>query len=134
MLKPGDSVDSWCGVCKLISAHSIEAMVAEIPARVRCSTCNAQHRYRSYKPGEGPKAARKSKGGTGRKVRISNYQKLLTGKDMSLARPYSPADRYVLDEVVEHPNFGLGVTTTIKDGDKFEIVFEDGTKTLIHGR
>ena len=139
MLKPGDNVDSWCGACKLILAHTIESIAADGPARVSCNTCNALHKYRPHKPGEGPKRVRQRETAASgrsqpRKTRSNIYQKLLIGKDMALAKRYSPKDRYVLDDVVDHPTFGVGVTTTIKDGNKFEIVFEDGMKTLIHGR
>ena len=128
MLMPGDDVDSWCGVCKLILAHTIEAIAADTPARVHCNTCKAQHKYRPHQPSE------KSKNVRQRKARTSSYEKLLTGKDMSLAKRYSPMDSYMMDDVVDHPSFGVGVTTTIKDGDKIEVVFENGMKTLIHRR
>ena len=42
MLKPGDDVDSWCGVCKLMLAHTIEAMVGDTPARVHCNTLQSE--------------------------------------------------------------------------------------------
>ena len=139
MPKPGDTVDSWCGACKVILAHTIDAMDEDSPARVHCDTCNAKHKYRPHKPGEGPKKVRQRKaavpgGAKPRKPRASDYQKLLTGKDVSLAKRYSQTERYLLNDVVDHPTFGVGVTTTIKDGDKIEIVFESGMKTLIHGR
>ena len=128
MLRTGDDIDSWCGVCKLILAHTIEAIAADTPARVHCNTCKAQHKYRPHKP------SKNAKNGSQRKARTSSYEKRLNGKDMSRAKRYSPRDIYVLDDVVEHPSFGVGVTTTIKDGNKIEVVFENGMKTLIHGR
>ena len=138
MLKPGDDVDSWCGVCKLILAHTIEAMVDDTPARVHCNTCRAQHRYKPYEPGKAPtKTVRKGTAARRpqtRKARATQYQKLLNGQDVSLAKRYSPADSYAQGDVVEHARFGLGVTTTIKAGDKIEVVFEDGVKTLVHQR
>ena len=137
MLKPGDSVDSWCGKCKLILAHTIEALVDDTPARVHCNTCDAQHRYKPYKPGEAPKTVRKRAAAGGpktRRARPSQYEKLLNGQDMSLAKPYSPTNSYVTGDVVEHARFGVGVTTTIKAGSKIEVVFEDGVKTLVHER
>ena len=139
MLKLGDTVDSWCGACKLILAHTIDAMDADTPERVHCNTCKAKHKYRPYKPGEGPKKVRPRKAAAPgqskpRKARASDYQKLLNGKDLSLAKRYSTSNRYAVDDVVDHPSFGIGVTTTVKDGDKIEIVFETGMKTLIHGR
>ncbi len=54
MLKPGDDVDSWCGTCKRLLAHTVEAMVDDVPARVHCNTCKAQHKYKPYMPGQAP--------------------------------------------------------------------------------
>ena len=69
-----------------------------------------------------------------RKARASQYEKLLNGQDMSRAKRYSPTDSYAQGDVVEHARFGVGVTTTIKAGNKIEVVFEDGVKTLVHQR
>ena len=130
MLKPGGNVDSWCGKCKLILAHTIEAMVGDKPARVHCNTCKAQHGYKPHGPGEaggslGPKPG---------KARSSRYQMLLRGKDMALAKRYSPKDNYEPGDVVEHPSFGVGVTIAVRDGAKIEVLFDDGSKVLVHGR
>ena len=135
MLKPGDDVDSWCGKCKRILAHTIQAMVDDLPARVTCNTCKAQHKYKA----EAPKSARKRKVGDPalaptRKIRATQYQKLLSGQDISLAKRYSPKDSYLLGDVVEHASFGVGVTTIVKAGSKIDVIFEDGVKTLIHER
>jgi hypothetical protein len=137
MLRPGGNVDSWCGTCKMVLAHTIEAMVGEKPARVHCNTCKTQHGYRPHKPGESPAAARRREaGGTpapGR-GRGNRYQTLLRGKDMAQAKRYSPSNRYAPGDVVEHPNFGVGVATALKDGSKVEVVFEAGMKVLVHER
>jgi len=129
MSKPGDTIDSWCGTCKMMLAHTIEAMVGNKPARVHCNTCNAQHGYKATKPGERAAGA-KSPG----KPRISSYQKLLNGKDMAQAKPYSSKDNYAAGDVLDHPSFGVGVTTAVKDGTKIEVAFEGGVKILVHGR
>ena len=137
MLKPGDDIDSWCGSCKLLLAHTIEALVDDTPARVQCNTCKAQHRYRPHEPGKAPKTKRKrvaSAGPQTRKARASQYEKLLNGQDMSLAKRYSPTESYILGDVVEHAHFGVGVTTTVKAGNKIEVVFEDRVRTLVHER
>ena len=137
--KPGGSIDSWCGKCKLILAHTIEAMVGDKPARVHCNTCKAQHGYKPYQPGAAPRLARQREAGAGpgpqpAKPRASRYQALLKGKDMAVAKSYSSKDRYLLGDVMDHPNFGFGVATAIKDGAKIEVLFEGGSKVLVHGR
>ena len=130
MLKPGGNVDSWCGKCKLILAHTIEAMAGDKPVRVHCNTCKAQHGYKPYEPG----GAGGSKGPQPGKARASRYQMLLRGKDMALAKRYSPKDNYAPGDVVEHPSFGVGVAIAVKDGAKVEVLFDDGSKVLVHGR
>ena len=135
--KPGASIDSWCGKCKLILAHTIEAMVGDTPARVHCNTCKAQHSYKPYQPGGARQARQREAGAIGSqppKPRASRYQALLKGKDMAVAKSYSSKDRYLLGDVMEHPSFGFGVATAIKDGTKIEVLFEGGSKVLIHGR
>jgi len=104
-------------------------MVGDKPARVHCNTCKAQHSYKANKPG----TAAGTRKGTG-KPRVSKYEALLNGKDMALAKKYSPKENYSPGDVVDHPSFGVGVTTAIKDGTKIEVVFEAGMKLLIHGR
>ncbi len=135
----GGNVDSWCGPCKMMLAHTIEAVVGAQPARVHCNTCKAQHNYKGFPPGEAPKqvrakAARGGRAGGPGVAKASHYHELLKSKNMALGKRYSPKDRYVPGDVVEHPSFGIGVATAIKDGIKIEVLFEDGPKVLMHGR
>ena len=136
MLKPGGNIDGWCGKCKLVLAHTIEAMAGDKPARVHCNTCKAQHNYRPYKPGEAPPVL--EAGGTVKpravKPRATRHQTLLKGKDMALARRYSQKDNYAPGDVLDHPSFGVGVAIALKDGTKVEVLFDNGSKLLVHGR
>ena len=139
MLKPGETVDSWCGKCKLIVAHTIEAMAGKKPARVKCNTCKAKHVYKPEAPGAGSRQARKTKGSSSlepqpRRARASRYQTLLKGKDMAVAKSYSSKNKYSLGDVMQHPSFGFGVATAVKDATKVEVLFEGGSKLLIQGR
>ena len=139
MLKLGGNVDSWCTKCTLILAHTVEAMVSDKPTRVRCNTCKAQHSYRPLEPVSAARQSRERKVGAAPepragKPRASRYQGLLKGKDMTLAKRYSPQDNYAPGDVLDHPNFGVGVATALRNGTKIEVLFEDGSKVLVHGR
>ena len=125
--RPGGTVDGWCGKCKLVLAHTIEAMVGERPARVHCNTCGAQHAYKPNEPG-------KATGTQPTRTRAGRYKTLLKDSETSEAKNYSPKDRYQPGDVLEHPSFGRGVATAIKDGTKIEVLFEGGSKLLVHGR
>jgi|SRR5262245_6195639 len=129
--KLGGNIDSWCGKCKLILAHTIEAMVGDKPTRVHCNTCRSQHTYRPHAPGT---VARQPRQGDAVKGRGSRYQSLLKAKDAAVVKPYSPTNRYEEGDVLEHPTFGRGIATAVKDGTKIEVLFEIGSKTLVHGR
>jgi hypothetical protein len=138
-MMPGSTVDSWCGKCKLVLAHTIEAMVGDKPARVHCNTCKSQHAYKAHAPGR-PARQSQPEGQTppaeprAPKARMSRFQSLLKGKDMATTKSYSSKNTYSQGDVFDHPIFGLGVTTAVKDGTKIEVLFETGSKVLIHGR
>jgi hypothetical protein len=140
MLKPGGNVDSWCGKCNMMLAHTIEAMVGDKPARVHCNTCQAQHGYKPHKPGEAKGRKTRQRDGDApaaaprrTKGRANQYEKLLEGNNTQV-KPYSPKETYSTGDVLEHPTFGLGVTTVLKEGAKMEVLFKDGPKLLVHGR
>lgn len=142
--RTGGNVDAWCGKCNLLLAHTIEAMVGTTIKRVHCNTCMSQHMFRDHAPGEGGGAARSSRerstpARAGRSsaagvTRASDYENYLKGRDLSAARRYAPRETFAVGEVLEHPKFGLGVATALKDGGKFEALFADGPRVLVHGR
>ena len=125
--RPGGTIDSWCGKCKLMLAHTIEAMVGDKPARVHCNTCQSQHAYKASEPG---KTTGRTQTG---KPRQSRY-KVLLNENTDAPKSYSPKETYQPGDVLKHPSFGLGVTTAVKDATKIEVLFEGGVKLLIHGQ
>jgi hypothetical protein len=133
MAKPvvGKDIDSWCTRCKLILAHTIEAVRDGKITRVHCNTCKAQHAYRPKAPGN---TARTRSPAAGRKPADSDFDSLMRGKDPAKARRYALVERFVVNELLRHPQFGLGVVRITKDHDKIEVVFADSVRTLIHGR
>src|SRR5262245_25574499 len=98
-LKPGGTIDSWCGKCKMVLAHTIEAMVGNKPARVHCNTCNSQHAYKASAPTTRIARAGSREGDAAAeprspKVRMSRFQTLIKGKDMATAKSYSSKNTY----------------------------------------
>lgn len=49
MPRLGDDIDDHCSRCKRTTDHSILAMMDEDVLRVRCRTCNNEHKYRGKK-------------------------------------------------------------------------------------
>jgi hypothetical protein len=134
------NVDSFCGKCKLTLIHTIETMNAGVPSRVHCNTCNSQHAYRPHAPGEGPRASASKAGGARRAAststtsKASMYTELVRARDTTLAQPYSPKTKYVVDDLLVHAAYGIGVVMLLKDSTKIEVAFPNETMTLIHGR
>ena len=124
----GGNIDSWCGKCKMVLAHTIEAMVGDKVTRVLCNTCKGQHAYKASAP--------RTPGTTTRtaKPKVNKYQSLLNAADLASAKTYSPSSRYEEGDILEHHTLGRGVTTALKEGMKIEVLFESGLKTLVHGR
>ena len=52
----GDIIDDHCPKCRLLTNHSVVAIVDEAPAKVECRTCFHAHSYR-----HGKSAAKKKK-------------------------------------------------------------------------
>jgi hypothetical protein len=125
--KLGSNIDSWCGKCKMLLAHTIEAMVGDKPKRVICNTCKSQHAYRAQE-------AKTSSGPRPVKSAANKYQSALKASSAGVVKAYSPTSKYEAGDIVDHRTLGRGVTTAVKEGAKIEVLFESGLKTLIHAR
>jgi hypothetical protein len=134
----GKNVDSWCTKCRMVLAHTVEAVVNGRITRVHCNTCGGQHAYRAKPPGEAGKSAatraRRADGTRPAAKQVRDYASMVRGRDPASARPYGVTERFTDGELIRHPTFGLGVVTGLKDTNKIEVLFEDGGKTLIHRR
>jgi len=51
-LRLGDIIDDHCTRCRMITNHSVMAMVSGEPAKVQCRTCYHEHKYRHGKGGK----------------------------------------------------------------------------------
>jgi hypothetical protein len=141
MLKAGGEVDAFCTRCDLTLAHTIIAMMNGRPVKVECNTCHAVHRFRGATP-SGGSAGTGSEGVTVRtkvktraaKPEVISFDQLLSSKDMSTSRPYSPKTVFALDQVIQHPIFGTGYVSAVRDGGKIEVVFRTDIKVLVHSK
>lgn len=129
MLKVGGEVDSFCSKCELVLAHTIHAMVGPRPVKVECNTCHAVHAFRQ------PEGAARKKAPRPRADRAAvGFDELVRGKNVALAVRYTPRTTYALDQLIDHPVFGLGFVTDVKDGGKVQVTFRGDVKVLIHAR
>ncbi|MCO4760070.1 MAG: hypothetical protein KC502_01085 [Myxococcales bacterium] len=141
----GRDIDTRCTKCKAELAHTILAMVGDVPARVKCNTCGSERKYRLSKA-----AATKKAGGTATKKKTvgsrralprkdeetlarERYERLLADRDPATGTPYNAKIEAVTGLVIGHKVFGPGVIHEVM-GTKATVVFADGQRTLVVNR
>jgi hypothetical protein len=134
MIKVGGEVDALCSKCELTLAHTVIAMVGARPAKVRCNTCQGEHRYRP------PVGAATATSVVKKKAARPPREKkvLLTFEELLAAHkrppvPYSLRRRFVVDDVLDHPTFGRGFVNAVRI-DKIDVTFSAEPRVLVHGR
>jgi hypothetical protein len=134
-IKVGGDIDAWCTRCKMLLGHTILAMVGTRAARVRCNTCQGEHKYAPSGP-EPKKGSWEPKVDRDRRLAkpvVTSWEALLAKKDVSAARRYSVKERFETDDVLDHPVFGIGLVQEV-NGDKMRVAFKADTKLLVHGK
>ena len=143
-IRVGGEIDAACGKCEMNLAHTILAMVGPKVIKVKCNTCGNDHNYRGVQPlvklqsFASPKrtstGAVKSSGAAKKSAAVVvSWDEQFKGKDLTKARKYSPRETFVVDDVVDHPTFGLGLVRAIRDG-KVEVAFKQEDKILVHAK
>lgn len=143
-IRTGGEIDAYCGKCELNLAHTIIAMVGPKVVRVKCNTCGSDHQYRGEQPlvkAMSFAAPKKSSSGasaskpkaTKAPVVVVSWDEQFKGKDLTKAKKYSPRETFAVDDVVDHPTFGLGLVRAVR-GDKIEVGFKQEDKVLVHGK
>jgi len=134
MLKVGGEVDNFCTRCTMTLAHTIIAMVGGRPVKVECNTCHGVHRYRGEAPAPSSARRRGPARAAPERAVTRSFDEDLRKRNLAMARRYSPKDTYQLDQVIEHPVFGMGFVSAIRDATKVEVTFRSEVKVLVHGK
>ncbi len=128
MTRVGGEVDAFCTRCQLLLAHTVIAMVGAVPVKVECNTCRAVHRYRGASSTPRRVASRES-----RASQTVSFDELLASQS-GAPRRYAPTLLLATGDVLDHPTFGRGFVSGVKDPGKAEVTFRTGVKTLVHGK
>jgi recombinational DNA repair protein (RecF pathway) len=59
-MRLGDYIDDHCSRCKRTTDHAIVSMAGEEVLRVRCRTCDFEHKYRKNRTGKKEMTAREA--------------------------------------------------------------------------
>lgn len=140
----GDILDATCTRCRVLTNHTIVALVEGRVVRVKCNTCGSEHNYHGPKEEKTPAVRRV----TGAKERTSTpaptkkdippryheqWEAALAVKDVSKAKEYDMAGKFMKDGLVSHSSFGIGIVTMVA-GNKMDVLFKDGPKLLRCGK
>lgn len=143
-LSAGDIIDARCTRCKAVLNHRIVAMVGDKVVRVECNTCGGTHNY--YPPptpttlrsvGTGSTAAARTPSTSPRSPRREpgvadrdEWAALRPSMAIEQALPYAMGSRYKVDNLINHPVFGIGIVRQLVPPNKMQVLFEDGVKLL----
>ncbi len=127
----GQEIDSYCTKCRLDLGHLVVAVWEGAIKKVRCKICGSEHQYR--RPKSAPRDSKRH-GPTPKLSREDLWQRLVAGRDISHARQYSQDAIFALGEFLRHSLFGSGVVARVLPGGKMEVLFQQGSKILVHGR
>ena len=135
----GQEIIAYCATCKLDLRHVIVAHKggnSGAVAKLRCNTCGKIHAPR-INPESRPQggATKSPRAPTERKQVVPlevEWREQLSKFQGKPTLPYQPQKDFKLNDVIEHPQFGCGIVRALKDGNKFEVLFQREIKTLVH--
>lgn len=134
----GQEIVCYCSSCKLELRHVIVAHKSGNSgpiAKVKCNTCFKIHAFR-HTPGETKPGTAKKSVTPKEKPRVVpvavEWKEQLSKKQNAPSLPYVPTKEFKVGDVIEHTQFGCGIVKTVKDGNKFEVLFQNDVKTLVH--
>ena len=124
----GNSIESYCGKCKLNRDHTIMTMDGEAIAKVRCATCGSLHKF--CDPAV-PRKVRKPGAKTVNEEEATTASIWETGlaEAKGKERDYDMASKYRVGEVVNHIKFGKGIVLKIYV-NKCAMLFKDKERLM----
>jgi hypothetical protein len=127
-ISAGQSVESYCGKCKVNRDHTIMAMDGKTIAKVRCKTCGSIHKFRDQAV---PHKARKAGAKTIAQEQATTALIWEAGlaEARGKARDYDMAAAYRVGEVVNHSTFGKGLVLKIHI-NKCQVLFKDKERLM----
>jgi hypothetical protein len=130
-LEAGSPIDSHCQKCKELTSHTVIAMDGERVLKVQCKLCGGRHALRGApkpaSPGRSKKAVVPSKK---QDTVAKEWDKQVGSADPAGAHAYGMDKCFGKGDLIEHPQFGLGVVQSLQRPDKMEVLFQQGLKLM----
>ncbi len=137
-MRVGSDIEAICKKCGDVW-HLVIALADSRIAKVECRECGARHRYRGVKRENeavrGKPAARATSSRARALKQKQAVQKPAVMADESRPRrAFRMTDTYAVGDRVLHASFGEGVVQEVAAPTKIVVLFDVGSKTLVHGR
>ncbi|SDZ78319.1 hypothetical protein SAMN05660420_00285 [Desulfuromusa kysingii] len=126
-LSVGDPIEGRCTKCRKNTNHIVISLKDDAPEKVECQTCSRQHKYRPPTVAKKPAARKTTKP---KDADRKQWESLRPEMESAKAKPYSMTETYKLNNLIDHPSFGLGIVQRVIGSQKVEILFADGRKTM----
>lgn len=117
-----------CKKCGVERYHKVLAHVDAKTAKLECEVCHKKSTYKLKNPNAKTRASAKKIS-----VVVKEWETFKDKVEAAKATPYRMDQKFQMDSVINHPHFGLGYIKTAEP-NKITVVFEIGTKALIHNR
>jgi len=137
----GENIDAYCLKCKLLLAHVILFKVDGAVSRVKCKTCNAEHKYRGTLPGAKKAAATRTSGvvrakkPVTAKATVNDAPREWDRKSRNMPpgtsiRDYSIKESFKVNQVINHPSFGVGFVEKVASDKSIFVLFNDSVRLM----
>jgi hypothetical protein len=132
--KVGGDTLSFCTKCRMELAHVIVSMVDGKPSKVQCKTCKGFHKYKTSGNSTPVKRTGTRTAAPKQVIRVAEvWEQKMSQKSKADVTSYATNRKFAVGEVVQHPNFGLGIVEEVRTATKMAVLFREGEKILVHG-
>jgi len=132
-VRVGGDIEAICKKCGEVW-HVVIALADRRIAKVECRECGARHRYRGIKGEIGAVRRKPAARATSSRTRSGKKKQAVTADESRPRRDFRMSDTYEVGDRILHASFGEGVVQEVAARTKIVVLFDVGSKTLVHGR
>ncbi len=132
-MRVGSDIEAICRKCGDVW-HVVIALADRRIANVECRECGARHRYRGVKGETGAARGKPATRATSSRTRGGKKKPVVEADESRPRRDFRMTDTYAVGDRVLHASFGEGVVQEVAAPAKIVVLFDVGSKMLVHGR
>jgi uncharacterized Zn finger protein len=125
----GQSIDSYCGKCKLSLDHTIMTMDGGVISKVRCKTCGSMHKFRDPLVAQKVRKPKAKKSAAEEAVTAEMIWEAGLADAKGKERAYDMAAKYRVGDVVNHRTFGKGIVVKLYI-NRCDMLFKDRERLM----